>query len=882
MKEIYDEFLKLIDGKRIMKHTEELWHREFGQTSESQRKAAEYVHELMIAEGIPNAELNFFPADGETVYHDCIMPLGWKASTGKLTLLPVAGYGEEVIADYQSHPFSLVKGSVSTPPGGKIVRIVTEQQFLAGHDVKDCLVLLEPFTRVVMGNTLGTVLDRGAIGYITDAIGNRYKYPDAIGWRNAATENNGWHVFAHERDFICFSVSPRTGDVIRCRANAGALIARIESDAQRYVAEIPVATALIPGQREEEILVFGHMFEPLSNDDCHGVCAGIETARIIMQKGTPEFSIRLAFTMELYGYTAYFASRGNFLGNEIVGACNFDVSRCVKDSKVHCLPSSFGSPFYGNYIQEQLINELADAMSFTLKNPRYFDDSAYNDSTIGIGTVWPMGEFDFAHSSIQTMEVIDEATYVKGTAFNAAIVYAAANPKMEYLDQALKISLRHLEVEREKLLTNSYGSDATRFAHGFEYEQRNIESFRCFLDQDSVSAVAQTLRKRYDKRSVGLSKNDPEANEKWRKYASQIVMKRKTTGLPHNLAKLPKEKRCRLPEGIIYGNLSNMLSNMDGKKDLATLLRESEYEYQPVNAKTAEKYIKSLNFLADSGYLEVLKRPEITEEEIVATLQKLGIAEGDTLLVHSSTSNCGYIQGGTATVIRSLQKAVSASGTLLFPTFTQPYIYLGGLNTNWNFRPYDKSDMKQIVTGVIPQTALTEFHALRSAHITHSWAGIGKNAEFCLASHGKYAPPCDLSTSPLGKALEKGAKILHFASPVATTTFIHMIEDVCNVPFLNTAVCQERLPDRGIKTVAIEKHLPGHRDFYCGFQAQECKFFTAARAAGLELRKVSLGLGELCMMDATQLFKIGKRLVEKDFRILLCDNPSCMFCSQYK
>lgn len=882
MKKIYDEFLKWIDGKRLMKHTEELWRREFGQTSENHRQAAEYVYDLMIAEGIPNAELNFFSADGKAVYHDCIMPLGWKASMGKLTLLPGGGGGsEDLVADYQSHPFSLVKGSVSTPAGGKIVRIMTEQQFLAGHDAKESLVILEPSTRMV----LSSILDRGAIGYITDGIGARYKYPDAIPWCNAVTENNGWHVFADERDFICWSVSPRIGDQIRHRANTGSLIARVESDAQRYIAQIPVVTSLIPGRRKEEILIFGHMFEPLTNDDCHGISAGIETARVIMSRGTPEFSIRLAFTMELYGYTAYFASRGNFLGNEIIGGCNFDVSGCVKGGKVKCMPSPFGAPFYGNYILEQLIDELKNvsgSLDYSLGTPRYFDDNVYSDSTIGVGALWPMQSFDFAHSSVQTMEVIDEETYVNGTAFNAALVYASANPKQEYLDQALEISLRHLEIEREKIRVNPYGSDAARLTHLLERERRNIHSFSRSLDPDCVAAAVRILQKRYDELSVRLNEMDPDADETWRKYASKIVLKRATTGFPHNLAKLPKEKRCRLPEGIIYGNLSHMLSNMDGKKDVATLLRESEYEYKQVDARKASKYVKSLNFLADSGYLEVIQRPELAEPEIVAALQKLGIAEGDTLLIHSSASNCGYIQGGSSAIIRALQETVGDSGTLLFPSFTRPYMYLNALNTAWNFRPYDANDMNQIVTGQIPQVALSEFGALRSAHITHSWAGLGKHTEFCLSSHGKYAPPCDLSTSPLGKALEKGAKILHFGSPVATTTFIHMIEDACNVPFLNTAVCQECLADGGIKTVTIEKHLPGHRDFYCGFHASECKFFHAARVAGLELRKTTLGLGELCVMDAIQLFDIGKLLVEKDFRILLCDNPTCLFCNRYK
>ena len=47
----------------------------------------------------------------------------------------------------------------------------------------------------------------------------------------------------------------------------------------------------------------------------------------------------------------------------------------------------------------------------------------------------------------------------------------------------------------------------------------------------------------------------------------------------------------------------------------------------------------------------------------------MGVEEGDTLLVHSSYKSLGEVDGGPQTVIRALEAALGAEGTLIMPTF---------------------------------------------------------------------------------------------------------------------------------------------------------------------------------------------------------------------
>ncbi|OQA86249.1 MAG: Aminoglycoside 3-N-acetyltransferase [Lentisphaerae bacterium ADurb.Bin242] len=895
MKELYRDFLKAVDGNRLMRHTGELWKCEFGQTFQDYHKAAEYTYDLMKKEGIPNAELLYYPADGKTTYNDIRMPIAWDATVGRLTFLspidlpPPPAFEKDADSltriDFQLHPFHLIKGSVATPPGGLVVRIITETQFLAGEDPAGALVMLDPFT-MPRAEALVPILDCGGLGVITDKNGNRYEHPDCMSWVNAGTEDGSWHVLAGHRDFISFSVSLSAGDRIRNIATHRELKALVECDGRRYEGKLPAVTALIPGRRKEEVWIYAHMYEPLSGDDPNGVVGGIEAARLMMQRGVPEFSIRLLFAMELYGYMAYIAERGSFLRNEVIGGCNFDALASVKNAKTsNVYTAGRGSPFYGNWLAGQLVGELENepgALRWIMKGPAYFDDDSFSDSTIGIPAVWAIGEFgDNHHSSIQTMDFLDESVFVRGTAFNTAFVHAVANPKEAYLAPALEQALRSLRATLAELKTNPLGSDAERFAHLYEVERRHLADFKRGLAAGPVEEILSRFEAEYRKLSAGLSA-DPEPPSKWRKHAAGIVMKRAVPGFPHNLVKVPPDKKILLPDGVIYGPFSNVLANMDGKKDVAVLIREAEYERNSrLSEGNVKKYVDALNFLSDYGYLAVEKRPDLTEEEIVAALRKLGIGEGDLLLVHAATSRCGYVRGGAETVLSAIRKAVGKTGTALFPTFTRPYIYLGGLNKGWNYRPFDPSSVSQIWTGNIPKILLEKCSdALRSRHITHSWAGFGPAAEECLKHHGAYAPPAS-PASPMGKALECKGKILHFGSGIGSTTFLHYLEDHCNAPFLDTAVCRVKNPDGTLKTVAIEKHLPGHRDFYRE-DAEKCKFFRRAVERGLEIRSEPLGVGELKVMEMESVFSLGIHLMKDDPRVLLCDDPGCLFCRRYQ
>ena len=368
----------------------------------------------------------------------------------------------------------------------------------------------------------------------------------------------------------------------------------------------------------------------------------------------------------------------------------------------------------------------------------------------------------------------------------------------------------------------------------------------------------------------------------WRDLAEDQVFARAQVGFPHDLARIPKAERRPLPDGVIYGPMASLLSGMDGKKNLAQIILETEADrLVTLTDEQIKKYIDAVNYLADWGYLAAIHRTELSSTMLSDALKQAGVEAGELLLVHSSLSKCGYFSGGAKGIIQGVMTAVGPTGTALFPTFTRPYIYLGtSLNKGWNYRPYDSSDTRQIWTGAVPRALLEEYpEAVRSRHVTHSWARLGPKAAECVAAHGPTEPP-GATSSPMGKALEYGGKVAYIGTGLSPSTFLHYLETQCNSEYLQPAVCRVKNQDGSLQTVLLNQHLPGHRDFY-GRNAKNSKFFTRAVKAGLHIAEVPLGMGCINVISLKELYEIGMRLIKEDPRILLCDAPDCLFCRDF-
>ncbi|HLP32184.1 MAG TPA: AAC(3) family N-acetyltransferase [Bacteroidia bacterium] len=162
----------------------------------------------------------------------------------------------------------------------------------------------------------------------------------------------------------------------------------------------------------------------------------------------------------------------------------------------------------------------------------------------------------------------------------------------------------------------------------------------------------------------------------------------------------------------------------------------------------------------------------ITKEQVIADLVKLGLKKGDSVLVHSSLSKMGYVEGGPVTVIDAITETIGPEGTLMFPTFpfdTLLEVFFEHYNT------FDRSNTPSKM-GKITEVFRKMDGVTRSFHPTHPVAAKGPLAEYYTKDHYNQPTPFN-KNSPFYKLTEKNGKVLTIGLYIETYTSFHVLED---------------------------------------------------------------------------------------------------------
>lgn len=167
--------------------------------------------------------------------------------------------------------------------------------------------------------------------------------------------------------------------------------------------------------------------------------------------------------------------------------------------------------------------------------------------------------------------------------------------------------------------------------------------------------------------------------------------------------------------------------------------------------------------------------PTVTRDDICRGLHALGICGGDTVLVHSSLSRFGHVDGGADAVIDGLLAAVGEGGTLVMPTLTHGRV--NALSPVFDVRRTPCS------VGLIPETFRQRPGVRRSLHPTHSCAAAGPRADELLAGHETQVTPCG-SRSPYQRLMAIGASIVLLGVDLNVNTSFHALEEMACVPWL--------------------------------------------------------------------------------------------------
>lgn len=174
-----------------------------------------------------------------------------------------------------------------------------------------------------------------------------------------------------------------------------------------------------------------------------------------------------------------------------------------------------------------------------------------------------------------------------------------------------------------------------------------------------------------------------------------------------------------------------------------------------------------------------------TRESIYHDLRELGVEKGMTLIVHTSLSSLGWVNGGAVAVIQALMDAVSEEGTIVMPSQTVEV----SDPAEWENPPVPESWWEEIrrtmpmyhpdytpanFMGKVAEVFRTFPGVIRSSHPSYSFTAWGRDKEEIIANQ-----PLEWSlgeASPLGKLYQKGAHVLLLGAGYDSCTAFHLAE----------------------------------------------------------------------------------------------------------
>ncbi len=177
-----------------------------------------------------------------------------------------------------------------------------------------------------------------------------------------------------------------------------------------------------------------------------------------------------------------------------------------------------------------------------------------------------------------------------------------------------------------------------------------------------------------------------------------------------------------------------------------------------------------------------------TEADVAAALRRLGVDDGDVLVVHASYRAVRPIEGGPLGLIRALETAVGAEGTLVMPAMTA------------GDAVFDPRATPTVDMGATAELFWRQDGVLRSAHPGASFAAAGPHAQDICRPH-PLAPPHG-PDSPVGRVHDLDGQVLLLGVNHSANTTVHLAETLAGVPYEVEHPCVVEV-DRTPRTVMI-------------------------------------------------------------------------------
>lgn len=197
-------------------------------------------------------------------------------------------------------------------------------------------------------------------------------------------------------------------------------------------------------------------------------------------------------------------------------------------------------------------------------------------------------------------------------------------------------------------------------------------------------------------------------------------------------------------------------------------------------------------------------------DRLVSDLRRLGVAEGDLVMVHASLRRIGPVEGGAEGVIEAVGRAVGQDGTVM--------MVLGARDDHDWVNDLPEDDREGLLVDAEPFDCLhtpadPDVGVLAEVFRTHPGTVVSDHPEGRFGARGRLAdhlvsdPPWDDYYGP-GSALERfveaDGRVLRMGADPDTVTLLHYVEYLAEVPDKRRVLRHRRvLRDGSVETVTV-------------------------------------------------------------------------------
>lgn len=771
---------------------------------------------------------------------------------------------KERVLDYRENPWHVVQWSAATPAEGVRCRmVILDSQEAIDKVGRDGLVGKVVLTQADIRGLLKTLADKGAVGVITDKpVG---KYPDGVNWTKF-----GWGAIPMERAtarLVGFVLSENQGKALRALAEKhGELTLHLQADVRKYVGTHDVISGLVRGadDPQDEVWAIAHSAEPGAIDNASGGVVCLEIARVLEELiaagklKRPRRTIRLLSAYECYGFFAYL-ERVRRQQTPLAGVCIDSLGAktevCGGRMEWHAtIPLSAGFvERVGEQILRAVLRQHEPGYRLCLEKFVSTSDTLIGDPQYGYPCPWitthhqkPGRGFDAYHTSADTIELLSARGLEACAVGMAGYLYFLAD-----MGSAEVVQIAEWEKQRalKELEGKKLSSGEAAFA--LESQRETFRKLRRWLWGGDRQEILSHLEECEEQVAQACRKAEQKPKKKPRIPAAARKVPRRTAVLSPTMENTPDAIAKRINGA---GLSSWVLFYADGKRSIAEIAELVACERSGgVNRKTSnkkkevglEKFVEYFEAHAELGYVELVDPKEmVSRVQLVRDLQKLGLKAGMDVMVHSSLSAIGEVEGGADTVVDALLQAIGKRGTLMMPSFNHRSAQV--------FNPL----ATPTTNGAIPDAMWRRREAVRSLHATHPVAAIGPRAEEYCRGHlevGIWA-----QDSPIGRLIHGGGYVLALGVTHDSSTAYHVAEDsvpcTCNAAFANKDYVV--MPDGQVRQV---KGL--------AFRSGACPVSTRKLDETFDRRKLQrrgkVGQAECGLVLALDLWKVRREHLRK-------------------